>query len=505
MFNHNHEKKLKFSIRKFSVGVGSVVIGALLFLSPQVLADELGTTATQEVPSEQVASLATTVTDSSSVATSTEGVATTNAEVVSTNTEAATNTEVTSTNSVATSTESVVTSDEAASTQSEPVASTADTTSEPTLDSTPVAVASAPVAAATADTRTYSTSGTWALADEYADNDLVVEDVAASKGYATATTSIAREDGTVVNVTASIKPVDGNPEGIGYLANGADQSKYGATAEMFVGNPNPSTIPALGILTQPSDTEGGGDLRDKLNFSGKEASTILTLTFDQEVTNPIIDLSGVGGNSRIRFVTGYSRGSFNATYFELLTSDVTLEKASEGVNLTVTDTSIEVTDKNAFHRSVVDPTYSGFDEDSNRMPNVSPAGTGSIRLKGTFKEVQFKLYHESTPFTSFPTDEYETGTSYFINTSTTSNQAYSIGSDKINGNNKHYNDYVDYRNTYNNETTNSDLLRFSLRLENSTEQTGSVIVNYIDTDGNVIGTEYKDSTDVAVGTAYNTA
>ncbi|MGT2659589.1 MucBP domain-containing protein, partial [Streptococcus saliviloxodontae] len=37
------------------------------------------------------------------------------------------------------------------------------------------------------------------------------------------------------------------------------------------------------------------------------------------------------------------------------------------------------------------------------------------------------------------------------------------------------------------------------------EAKGSVVVNYVDTEGNVIGTEYKDSTEVAVGTAYNTA
>lgn len=37
---YNFEKGLKFSIRKFSVGIASVAIGSLLFISPQVLADE---------------------------------------------------------------------------------------------------------------------------------------------------------------------------------------------------------------------------------------------------------------------------------------------------------------------------------------------------------------------------------------------------------------------------------------------------------------------------------
>lgn len=61
-----------------------------------------------------------------------------------------------------------------------------------------------------------------------------------------------------VGVTATfVKQADRN-DGASYLsANGNDQSAYGATSKMLYGNPDPASIPALGINTQPSNGCGG--------------------------------------------------------------------------------------------------------------------------------------------------------------------------------------------------------------------------------------------------------
>ncbi|MBM7642503.1 hypothetical protein JOC28_000800, partial [Streptococcus loxodontisalivarius] len=506
MFNkHNFEKELKFSIRKFSVGVGSVVIGALLFLSPQALADEVSATTSEAV-------VTATVADSSqSTSAASELTATTVASQESALSLA-------SSNVADASTDTTVQASEAPQAAEEATVAASATASQEVSDSaeTPVAAVAATTSAATSDTRSYATSGTWELTDAFP-SSVQNQNVAADfqgEAYQSAQTTVTRDDNTTITVTATIAPADGVQAGVGLLTNGANQSSYRATSDMFVGTPNPSTLPALGVYTQSAPLEDDENVIDKMNYSGKKAISILTLTFSQEVTDPIIDLSGIGGNGRITFndyiyntstmrydaVPLYARGSFNSTYFELLSSDVTLEKASEGVNLTVTSNSIDVTDKNTYFRSVVDPTDDDFYDTSDRTPDVSPAGTGSIRLKGTFTQVQFKLYHQSTPFTAFSQEEYNTGSDYFKTDVAVRDTL--ITPDATNGANKHYYTIIDEDLADNNEFSNDDLLRLSVRLENPR---GSVIVNYVDTEGNIIGTEYKDTTDAAVGTAYNTA
>nr|WP_258306046.1 MucBP domain-containing protein [Streptococcus agalactiae] len=323
---------------------------------------------------------------------------------------------------------------------------------------------------------------------------------------------MVRDDNSTVKVTATITPVEGNDEGSGILTNGGNQSEYKATSEMFVGNVDPAKIPALGVYTQPGRTEGGSKLSDKLNFNGKAPSTILTLKFDKAVTDPIIDLSGVGGNARLSFTEtvmengkivekfDYARGSYNSTFFELITPGISLEKASSGVNLTVTANTVDVTDKNTFNESVVNPSDEDFVNGPDRTPDAVPAGTGSIRLKGTFTEASFKLYHQAVPFTAFSKEKYHTGDGYY--NSIANVRPTVVKPDSINGLNKHASDVIDYKISDNNDISNDDLLRLSVRLQNPR---GSVVVNYIDTEGNIIGTEYKDTTDAIPGTHYNTA
>ncbi|HEN4550113.1 MucBP domain-containing protein [Streptococcus agalactiae] len=470
---YNFEKGLKFSIRKFSVGVASVAIGSLLFISPQVLADE---------------------TTSVTSATTPTGVTATDANLVTSN-----NSTSTSTNRSATSTQGSNLSNTSEIIKPATLAATS-----PTTDNVAPSV----------DKRTYATSGDWTLQNPYADSvrNKNISPSVRDESFKSAETTVVRDDNSTVKVTATITPVPGNDEGSGVLTNGGNQSEYKATSEMFVGNVDPAKIPALGVYTQPGRTEGGSKLSDKLNFNGKAPSTILTLKFDKAVTDPIIDLSGVGGNAHLSFTEttnengrivekiDYARGSYNSTFFELITPGISLEKASSGVNLTVTANTVDVTDKNTFNESVVNPSDADFVNGLDRTPDAVPAGTGSIRLKGTFTEVSFKLYHQAVPFTAFSKEKYHTGDGYY--NSTANIRPTVVKPDSINGLNKHASDVIDDKISDNNDISNDDLLRLSVRLQNPR---GSVVVNYIDTEGNIIGTEYKDTTDAILGTHYNTA
>ncbi|WP_069986364.1 MucBP domain-containing protein [Streptococcus agalactiae] len=460
-------------MRKFSVGIASVAIGSLLFISPQVLADE---------------------TTSVTSATTPTGVTATDANLVNPN-----NSTPTSTNRSATSTQGSNLSNTSEIIKPATLAATS-----PTTDN----------AAPSVDKRTYATSGDWTLQNPYADSvrNKNISPSVRDESFKSAETTVVRDDNSTVKVTATITPVEGNDEGSGILTNGGNQSEYKATSEMFVGNVDPAKIPALGVYTQPGRTEGGSKLSDKLNFNGKAPSTILTLKFDKAVTDPIIDLSGVGGNARLSFTEtvmengkivekfDYARGSYNSTFFELITPGISLEKASSGVNLTVTANTVDVTDKNTFNESVVNPSDEDFVNGPDRTPDAVPAGTGSIRLKGTFTEASFKLYHQAVPFTAFSKEKYHTGDGYY--NSIANVRPTVVKPDSINGLNKHASDVIDDKISDNNDISNDDLLRLSVRLQNPR---GSVVVNYIDTEGNIIGTEYKDTTDAIPGTHYNTA
>ncbi|HEM3477324.1 TPA: MucBP domain-containing protein [Streptococcus suis] len=352
----------------------------------------------------------------------------------------------------------------------------------------------APQVVAYAAEETYSANGEWTFTDTIPSSNANVNPQMTAWDYTPHTagqTTVTQQDGSTVTVTATITPTNGNEVGVSYLVPGADQSYYDATAAMLAGNPDPASIPAMGIYLQPSPSTPG-TLTDKLNYNGEVENAELTLTFSEEVTNPIIDLSGIGGSGKaiVDDTAGnvyVAKGSFNSTNFKLITPDVKLEQLT-GTNLTVTDTTIQVTDRNTYDRAVVgnDDIFLG----EYRLPDLVPAGTGSIRLVGTFKEVTFKLFHQATPFTQYPTATHNTSSLFFDNGR--------IG-DGINGLNKFWSDPV---NEVSNTTTNADLLRFSVRLSNT--KYGSVIVNYVDTEGNVIGTEFKDTTNQAEGTAYDT-
>ena len=335
----------------------------------------------------------------------------------------------------------------------------------------------------------YYVSSAWQMGPQ------VVTDYATGDGpraYNTATATLQDGKGTV-NVTASFYslPERSNPALPNKGANpsfltdtGGDQSIYGAQANMFYGNADPASIPALGVYVQPGFGEGGDSGSwNKFNFDGKAEAGTFTLSFDREVTDPIIDVSGIGG-----LVTAYGwqqtqygtvvlgLGSFNATSFRLVTDGITMALADGASNLQVVDggKTLDIIDRNTHTRSV--PTDSNsfklFQDGKYRWvtggnpytfqsPAVVGAGTGSIILKGTFKEVEFKLDHEATPFSHFPADQYGTSPYYFTNFHAQGGNAYGDG---INGLNLNKTERIQICANWYNNMQNSDLFRLSVRL-----------------------------------------
>ncbi|HEM3496482.1 TPA: MucBP domain-containing protein [Streptococcus suis] len=341
-----------------------------------------------------------------------------------------------------------------------------------------------------ADVADYAINSTWELSDKIASGLQTPRD--ADLAFSSATATVVKKDGSNVAVHVAITPTNTDQTGSVYVMQGNNQGVYSATANMFAGETAPATMPALAVMVQTPMSkapERSQELIDKLNFNGKVDQGFLTITFSEAVTNPIIDISGLGGLGQANSTT-YARGSFNSTDLELLTEGVSLEAASSGTNLAITPTKITVVDRNTYNHSVVTEnqhTGSG----NTQSPRLAPAGAGSIRVIGTTKEVKFKLTHVSTPFSSFSKDAYNTGDAYFVN-----NNNYLA--DGINGYNKFWNETYETAG----RTANNDQFRLSVRLSNT--KYGSVVVNYVDTEGNVIGTEFKDTTNQAVGTAYDT-
>nr|WP_301183086.1 MucBP domain-containing protein [Streptococcus suis] len=341
-----------------------------------------------------------------------------------------------------------------------------------------------------ADVADYAINSTWELSDKITSGLQTPRD--ADLAFSSATATVVKKDGSNVAVHVAITPTNTDQTGSVYVMQGNNQGVYSATANMFAGETAPATMPALAVMVQTPMSkapERSQELIDKLNFNGKVDQGFLTITFSEAVTNPIIDISGLGGLGQANSTT-YARGSFNSTDLELLTEGVSLEAASSGTNLAITPTKITVVDRNTYNHSVVTEnqhTGSG----NTQSPRLAPAGAGSIRVIGTTKEVKFKLTHVSTPFSSFSKDAYNTGDAYFVN-----NNNYLA--DGINGYNKFWNEIYETAG----RTANNDQFRLSVRLSNT--KYGSVVVNYVDTEGNVIGTEFKDTTNQAEGTAYDT-
>ncbi|WP_285726803.1 SdrD B-like domain-containing protein [Psychromicrobium xiongbiense] len=274
--------------------------------------------------------------------------------------------------------------------------------------------------------------------------------------YATnsATSSIPLRTGAV-KLAAQFALDSSQIAGTSSLTNGSNQGAYGATSNTFIGSPTPSQLPALGVVTNASKCNGPMGSAAHQNFDGICSPVgTLTLTFSQPVTDPVMDISGLGGWS-FQYVNGYARGSFNNTHWTLLTPGVSFTALSAGhTDLAITSTTLGAVSRNtSTHCDTPDKNYAGTDYES---PNAELAGCGSVILKGTFSTLKFQVDTQATPFSDFPTAQYSTGKAYFGS----DNSGYADG---ING----YNMVQTEKGLLPgspNDSTNSDLQRISFRL-----------------------------------------
>ncbi|WP_161979908.1 MucBP domain-containing protein [Streptococcus sp. S784/96/1] len=327
---------------------------------------------------------------------------------------------------------------------------------------------------------TYLTSTNWTLNNQISSGNKYI-DPNFMTAYTGAETIIRNEEGKEIKLTATITPFGDIPEGISYLVEGDNQSSYGATSDMFVGNPNPAATPALGIYVQPLPYNDPS----QWDFNGVREEAVITFRFSEPVVDPIIDVSGIGGSADAYLDNERNgRGSYNSTILSLLTDGVRLEAASKGANLKVTDTVIEAAEKNTYNLSVVPANASGTGP--GRYPDMVPAGTGSVRILGTVSEVSFKLSHSATPYSTL----------LGVGSDFTSNA-------RTNGLNKAWSDYAVVNGRLS-QVSNADLFRLSVRLEEVKK--GSVIVNYTDTTGTIkLKPTYKDTENGDAGSKYDTA
>ncbi|HES5851567.1 TPA: MucBP domain-containing protein [Streptococcus pyogenes] len=339
----------------------------------------------------------------------------------------------------------------------------------------------------------YNTNDDWSVTEnfysEYIPNDI--------KAYNKATTNVSD-----VKISVEFKEKENN-KGIAYLTDKKKKhSENKATDNLFIGKLDTNKTPTLGIFTQAGEDEGKLNTSERWNFEGSKFVGTLTITFDKEVENPILDLSGIGAYRKV-FGTEtdvskkYAKGSFSASELELKNADITVEKVGSGNNLQVENKKIKVINKNTSSQSVLDKTSAEDAENTDaRTPDLSPAGTGSVMLVGKMKEVTFDVYHGVIPFSKFSTEQYHTGKSYFTK------EEDKKCADGVNGLNTLITEEV-CKDIFKDEGTklyNSDLFLISIRLA----KRGSVDVKYITTDGKILENVTDVVKDELVGKDYIT-
>lgn len=272
-----------------------------------------------------------------------------------------------------------------------------------------VQTAAAPAASATTQNG-YVFNDAWQLQNPGSAASQYSDDSFASSAATTATTSIPLSSGAVT-VTAGFKAGADQLPGTNVLTNGTNQAAYGATAAMFTGAPTPSQLPALGVLTAASSCDGALGTAAHQNFSGVCRTTgELTLTFSKAVTNPVLDISGLGGlamnaEQNNDGTAAYARGSFDNTHWTITSPGVRFANPSTGkTNLTVDGTTLNVTSNNtsAYCDHPQPDPNSNIPLAQRKIPPQSMAGCGSATLQGTFTSVTFRLDTEVSPFSKHP-------------------------------------------------------------------------------------------------------
>ncbi len=236
---------------------------------------------------------------------------------------------------------------------------------------------------------------------------------AATPAHNSATSVLPTRFGNVsMNAQFTLNPAR-NP-GSTFLGAGTNQGAYGGQPGMFIGNPTPANVPALGLYTNGSAGCGGAlGTAAHQNFNGQCNVGSLTLTFSEPMTDMVLDISGLGGFAFAN-MNADARGSFNSTVWDITSPGVSFSAPSGGsTNLLSPDgTTMRVIDRNTHNFCDATPVQNPTNP-ALRGPTTETAGCGSVTLEGTYTSVTFDIASMATPWSTFPAATHGTGTAYF--------------------------------------------------------------------------------------------
>jgi hypothetical protein len=189
---------------------------------------------------------------------------------------------------------------------------------------------------------------------------------------------------------------------------------------MFVGAPTPSALPGLGLLTNASYCGGPVGSRAHQDFTGACDTGVLTLSFAQPVTNPILDISGLGGFAALETVDTSSDpagqvalGSMISTRFTITNPYATFAPTAGATNLALTNGNRSLQIASQSTNNVCNSTTKGWDAPATfAQPDLSTAGCGSVVIAGTFDSLNLNIATTVAPYSSFPSATFHTGTDY---------------------------------------------------------------------------------------------
>ncbi|WP_174521285.1 SdrD B-like domain-containing protein, partial [Arthrobacter woluwensis] len=262
-----------------------------------------------------------------------------------------------------------------------------------------------------------------------------------------------------IGIRMDVKESDATVKGTNYLDAVNNQDYWQANSGTFLGSPTVANLPAIAVETNPSNC-GAFDSTQKTDFNGVcEDASQVTITFDKTVTDPILDVSGLGGylwaRARDSSSDPYSyRGGFLQQQWNLVTQGVSLQAPSgtNPSNMTITPTSFKAASRNANGTC-----YSETQDNAgatNASPRTAAGACGSVLLRGTFDTVTFRIDHDVAPFTAFSNAEYGTGSEWFL--------ANRKGMDGVNGLNATWGESAKLPN--NTIQVQNDQAHFSVRL-----------------------------------------
>ncbi|MFE2771132.1 DUF7927 domain-containing protein [Microbacterium resistens] len=274
-------------------------------------------------------------------------------------------------------------------------------------------VATAPAARA-AEENGYVFNDAWTLVNAGSQATTNTQPGQRSRATDRATSSLPLRTGSV-GVTATMTAAGDQVRGTNYIEGVSDQGIFSAASGMFAGNPTPRNLPGFGLLTNASSCGGPLGSAGHQNFEGACEIGTLTFDFDAPVTDPVIDVSGIGGWAGYYHTDGYVKGSFNSQVWRLMTPGVSmaLAQGSNATNLNVERDRMRVNGVNSSGTcNARDKWRQGTTEES---PNMEFAGCGTLQLRGTFQQVQFEIDGIVSPFSTWPRAQYNTGQYYTRN------------------------------------------------------------------------------------------